>query len=442
MKKPSTDHPTIFYGWFAILGGMIASLAHGVTISVGNYTMAAMVTSAGLSPTIPGYCGSILNLCSVLFTAPLCTLITRKGHRFALLLGEGCALIAFALLTRWGANDIVLLLCYLPVGFGLVTGCKVGSPHLVSAWFQERNSLPMTLTIGIASLSAIFSGFNAENIARCGWQAEWVFLGALCVIAALAEWLLVRDDPAAVGEVVDGKRWRAQHGYPLTPASRLDGTAADVQSSHSTRTLLRDWKFLLFNTGAFFRMGTYSGCVTYVSLLIMSKGYQQTQSVAAVTLLTLASMCGCFSVPLWERCKVSEFQQNILSNGMMAVGCFLVFAGTDSETARPSSGFRWLWLRLRARLPDLGIDRAVPLLRLYGVLSGSYVHRQPQLCLSHALRPHRHGLRQLSNADPPTFSVQPPICICLPVLPSRARDRKERLSSQRPPLKRKNRERN
>lgn len=329
MKKPSTDHPTIFYGWFAILGGMIASLAHGATISVGNYTMAAMVTSAGLSPTIPGYCGSILNLCSVLFTAPLCTLITRKGHRFALLLGEGCALIAFALLTRWGANDIVLLLCYLPVGFGLVTGCKVGSPHLVSAWFQERNSLPMTLTIGIASLSAIFSGFNAENIARYGWQAGWVFLGALCVIAALAEWLLVRDDPAAVGEVVDGKRGRAQHGYPLTPASRLDGTAADAQSSHSTRTLLRDWKFLLFNTGAFFRMGTYSGCVTYVSLIIMSKGYQQTQSVAAVTLLTLASMCGCFSVPLWERCKVSEFQQNILSNGMMAVGCFLVFAGTD-----------------------------------------------------------------------------------------------------------------
>lgn len=49
---------------------MIASLAHGATISVGNYTMAAMVTSAGLSPTIPGYCGSILNLCSVLFTAP------------------------------------------------------------------------------------------------------------------------------------------------------------------------------------------------------------------------------------------------------------------------------------------------------------------------------------------------------------------------------------
>ena len=53
MKKPSTDHPTIFYGWFAILGGMIASLAHGATISVGNYTMAAMVTSAGCLPPSP-----------------------------------------------------------------------------------------------------------------------------------------------------------------------------------------------------------------------------------------------------------------------------------------------------------------------------------------------------------------------------------------------------
>lgn len=318
------QYPSVYYGWFAIFGGMVAVLAHGATFTVGNYALTSMVTEGAVSATIPGYCNSLMNLCSILFAAPVCGMMQKIGHRTTLLLGTALSLSAFIVLMLGFANDLLVLALYLPVGFGFVTGCKVGSPHLVSSWFKERQSIPMTLMIGAAPLSAFFVTMGASHIAQSDWRAGWQIMVSLCIAAGIAEWLLVRDDVKAKGEVIDGRYWREKHGLPTNLPAPLE---KESSSRREVAALLKDAKFMLFNAGALLRMGAYYCCSGYISLLIISKGYVQEESVTAVMALTIGSLFGSFTAPVWEKLHASSFKQNILANLLMALGTFLLFKG-------------------------------------------------------------------------------------------------------------------
>ena len=322
--QESTSGRKIFPGWLAFIGGIAAVIFHGATSSTGGYILSAMVLQEGISSTVPGYCASLISLCSVLFAAPFGAFVAKKGHKMGLLAGELAALIGFGTLAFAPANGALTIFMYLFLGFSVVVACKVGGPSLVNHWFQKRKELPMTLVIAAGSLGSIFSGVAASVIAKGGWRSGWMFMMGLTVASAVFVILFVRDDVHGIGEVRDGKAWRIAHGIDLDDSEVKKDAKGGGKGKNFD--LVKNPRFLLFSLACLFRMGSYSACIGYITLIIVSKGFTKEQAVLAVGSVALSSVVGRLTAPLWSKIlKLSYINVNRVANILMALGAFIIF---------------------------------------------------------------------------------------------------------------------
>ena len=321
----------IFPGWWAFIGGLLAVIFHGAISSIGGYILGAMVLDGDIGSTIPGYCSSIISLCSVLFAAPFGAFLQKRGHRWGLLMGEIAAIIGFAVLAFGPSNSALTIAMYFLLGFSVVAACKVGGPSLVNCWFQKRKELPMTLVIAAGSLGSIFSGIVASIVEKNGWRGGWVFMLGLTVVSAVCVILLVRDKVHGIGEVRDGKAWRLSHGIDLDDADVKKAVKGEAgESSEGRWGMLKNPRFMLFSLACLFRMGAYAGSMGYVTLIIVSKGFTKEQAALAVGSVALASVVGRLSAPVWTKVlKLSGINVNRISNILMAIGALIIFGSSN-----------------------------------------------------------------------------------------------------------------
>lgn len=321
----------IFPGWLAFLGGLLAVIFHGAISSTGGYILSAMVLQEGISSTVPGYCASIISLCSVLFATPFSVFLAKRGHRLGLLMGEVAALVGFAVLAFAPANPVLTIAMYFLLGFSVVVACKVGGPSLVNHWFQKRKELPMTLVIAAGSLGSIFSGVAASVISGNGWRGGWMFMLGLTAVSAVCVLILVRDDVHGIGEVRDGKAWRIKNGIDLDDSDVKKTQNGDAKETSEGRFgMIKNPRFLLFSLACLFRMGSYSGCIGYITLIIVSKGFTKEEAVLAVGSVALSSVVGRLTAPLWTKVlKLSYVNANRIANILMAAGAFIIFGSAN-----------------------------------------------------------------------------------------------------------------
>ena len=335
LKKTAEESNQIFPGWLAIIGGLVAVVCHGTTSYAGSYILSIMILDEGLHSTTAGYCASIISLCSVLFATPLGVIFSKRGHRFGLLLGVLSAAVGFAVLALMPASDILVIIMYFFLGLAIVVSCKVGVPSLVNRWFQHTREFPVSLVLAGGSMGGVFTGLISGVMSQSGWRGGWVFMFVFNLITLAAILLLVRDNVHELGEVRDGRRWREKHGYTMddsdAPVQRT-GSKGYSDKKPENGSLMTNPRFILFSIACLFRMGIYAGCVGYVTLIIVSKGYAREEAVLAVGSLAVASMVGRLTGPIWIRVlRLSNLNTNRIAHIIAGVGGLIVFF-SDSLT--------------------------------------------------------------------------------------------------------------
>jgi MFS family permease len=140
--------------------------------------------------------------------------------------GFGVALAAMA-----GVAGVLTL----AVGFTGIRMLGQGALSLVATtsvalWFDRRRGLALGICMaGGAALMSVAPLGLTQVIDAVGWRATWL-------IAAAAVWLIVlpiarlgmRDDPASVGQQVDGARPRAGAAPPVTSWTRAEALRAPM----------------------------------------------------------------------------------------------------------------------------------------------------------------------------------------------------------------------
>jgi MFS family permease len=205
-KAPSTDDPTIFYGWWvAVALSIIVFLSSGIRFTIGPF-LKPVSADLGLDR---GSFSLVIALSLLLYGAfmPLVgRLVERMGSR--VVCSAGAVVMAASLMLTGRMTTLwEFYLYYAVVGsLGLAaTGHVMGSVTLAN-WFVRRRGVAMSF-LGSASMAgmAVLVPAAMWCILRFGWRTSFVILGigALLIMLPLTLWVL-RDDPESLGLEPDG----------------------------------------------------------------------------------------------------------------------------------------------------------------------------------------------------------------------------------------------
>ena len=100
-----------------------------------------------------------------------------------------------------------LVLVYGVVMSVATSGASLVTIHAVlSKWFYRRRGLALSLsTAGASAGTMVMAPFATYLILLAGWRTSWTVLGAMILVLAVpVAFLIIRDDPADMGEAPDG----------------------------------------------------------------------------------------------------------------------------------------------------------------------------------------------------------------------------------------------
>lgn len=196
----------MYYGW-KLLGalGTIYFLSIGTVFYGFAVTLPEMTTTFGWSRSEVGFGFSLATLSMGLSGPLIAWVISRRGARFAIVLG---GLVAATGAVNMFFTDALLQFYItaplLGIGIGLQT--IIPGTQLVSDWFRKRRAIAIGLFMASGGLGrAIITPLFALIIEATGdWRLIWLIMACCTVLASFLAFLMVRNSPEDMGLRVDG----------------------------------------------------------------------------------------------------------------------------------------------------------------------------------------------------------------------------------------------
>lgn len=142
--------------------------------------------------------------------APLVAIcINKKGVRFTMALGcvtvmIGALLMGFVVRTGWQAELVYGVI----IGVGALSAGVLPAQTGISRWFVKSKARAITLVhtgiafggfVAVPALNFIIAGFHGN------WRVGWWLMAGLSTIAALLVLFFVKERPADLGQLPDGR---------------------------------------------------------------------------------------------------------------------------------------------------------------------------------------------------------------------------------------------
>lgn len=286
VRRPRRAAPE-FYGW-----RIVAVLAVTETVSWGVLYYAFVVfqvpmgAELGLSSAQLSAAFSLAVLATGLAAVPVGRWLDIRRPRALMTTGSAvCAL----LVVGWSQVTSAAGLYLVMAGIGLARAAVLYDPAfaVVVRWFRTRRSsalLAVTVVAGFASTIAL----PASNalIGALGWRhALLVLAGVLAVTTVLPHWLVLRQDPADVGQHPDG----ADH--PPTAAAEHP-TAATGSWAVTARWAARESVFRWYAAAFAAQAATVIVVAVHLVPFLREQGHSATFAAAATGALGALSVSG------------------------------------------------------------------------------------------------------------------------------------------------------
>ena len=212
----------IYYGWFVAAACVFVAMARSGAYNGFGVFVIPMSEEFGWSRSAISLAASVGTIVGGISQPFFGRVFDRVGGRRLILLG----LVAF------GVSNVLLMftnnIVYLVVVFGVLialagsAGTFNTAVALVSKWFERRRATVISLVSAGGSLSGlVFVPFVAYTIPIVGWRNTWLILGLIVLVLAVPiAFLILKDDPADVGQLPDGDEEAA---HQRTTGSALRG---------------------------------------------------------------------------------------------------------------------------------------------------------------------------------------------------------------------------
>jgi sugar phosphate permease len=273
------------YRWIIVLAGIAGLFA---SLGLGRFSLGMMLPSMGealaLSYSQMGLISTV-NFCGYLMAVLLCGVLTaRLGPR--VLISAALALVSLSMvLVGLSSHYLLIILLYFLTGVGTALS-NVPIMALISVWFDGRSRgraaglCVMGNGLGILVTGKVVPVLNKMS---AGWRVSWIVLGCLAGGIACLCFVLFRNRPVNVDEVITKK-------ISSNIAEAETETKGESQSEQKIAG-----KNIFFHCGAiYFLFGcTYVIYVTFfVTALVQERGLSEQAAGdlwSWVGLLSLAS---------------------------------------------------------------------------------------------------------------------------------------------------------
>ena len=196
----------MYYGW--ILLGAIGFI-YMVCIGAGFYglsvTMPVMIDDLGWTRAEATTGFAILSIVVGLSGPIITTLMKRIGPRLTIVIG-GVVSASGASIVYFDHSLPMYYLATAIIGCGLTMQAVLPGTMLVTQWFHQRRSMALGLFMAAGGMGGVVGAPAFTWILHHfdGWRAAWVFIALISLTASLLSWIVVRNQPEDVGQILDG----------------------------------------------------------------------------------------------------------------------------------------------------------------------------------------------------------------------------------------------
>lgn len=289
MIPPETTKRTggIFYGWFALAGGMLVIfIVGGVFVNTFGVFLPVITDDFGWSRGTVALALS-LGIMSFGLPSPLFGIIVaRLGPRMTIIWGNLLAAFGIAALSL--IQEVwQLYALYIIIGLGAGFGGYIAGTTLLANWFVKKRPLALGMFTACGGLGGFaFPPISTALIEAIGWRLSWVTLAGMVIVIGviLGGIVLIRNRPEDMGLQPDG-----EDPTPVTEVKVTEpSTPVAERSTGGIRQLIKHravWFIGIFAAANAFAMGTMS---THQVSYVQDIGF--TPMTAATTMSLLAGM--------------------------------------------------------------------------------------------------------------------------------------------------------
>ena len=238
--RESTRYP-LFYGWVIVfVAAMLGFVGTGFFSYARGVFLPHLTQAYGTGTLNVAWGCSASGVVGALIAPWLGRLLDRISPRRVLLVGIVVVTLGHWLLSLTNALWQFYIVVGLFMGVGMSCMGNFTWHRILVSWFERRRGLALSLAVAGVSVAGIAMPFFATwMVARYGWrQALFIFGVTTAAVLLPLVFVLMRDRPADIGEVIDG---HAAQSLAVRAADPL-GDAHNEKTWH-LREMLREPAF-------------------------------------------------------------------------------------------------------------------------------------------------------------------------------------------------------
>ncbi len=296
------QRPRIFFGWYIVAAGSVASALLSATRSYGaGLFLLPISTEFGWSRAEVSGAFSLGRLEGGILGPIAGILVDRLGPRVMMFIGVPITAFGFFVLasltniTEWSNLAPLVVFYFIWVAF-IALGDSIGAGDGVSAsvahWFHRKRALALgMLSIGVPVGGALWTPALGWVIDNSGWRSAAVIMGVAFLLIGIPAAFVMRHRPEPYGWLPDGD--------PLPPdyhARSKTGAAGKVTLSElpgfTLRQALATPAYWLLNASVALRIMVTSSVIIHIAALMQDLGMSTTEAAGMLSALALVSVIG------------------------------------------------------------------------------------------------------------------------------------------------------
>ncbi len=228
----------MFYGWI-LLGALsfiyflsIGSIFYGFSVVIPQ-----IIENTGWTRAEVGAGFSVMTLTLGLSGPVVAVLLRRFGARGTMTLGGGVIAAGCALVYA-GPSLLPFYLGLAVIGVGMAMQTVLPGTHLLAHWFERRRALAIGVFMASAGLGAFVAApvFAAISESTGSWRIVMPIMAGSALLSSVLAFFVVRETPAAIGEIPDGRAAQAANTGGAHKPSRVHQTTEAWTLAEALRT--------------------------------------------------------------------------------------------------------------------------------------------------------------------------------------------------------------
>lgn len=282
--------PKFWYGWVMVFICWFFYFVNvGFPMQASSVMNSAMVSDLGMDVGIYGIGCTVFNLFTGLLGIIVGRVISKKGAKFAALIGTALIVVGTGIIGLFGSTGgiTVWFIGYaLVMGVGCCFGTALPAQTGVMAWHKHKRSMAMGITMTASALGGFIATPIMSNwVVSNGWAAGWLFIAVLAIVNLVVIGLFMVNKPSDIGQEVDnGQEIAAVQGEASKARSFVTTEKWTVSAAMKKPAT---WLLLVALIGT---MCAYIAFMNVGILLLMAQGFDLATASISLQVISICSL--------------------------------------------------------------------------------------------------------------------------------------------------------